>query len=615
VRLVRELGRGGMGLVWLGQHEFLDREVAVKFMLGAAVDRDDPRYQTFLDGARAASQVRHLAMTAVLHAELIEGIPYIVMEYVSGPTLTEIVDRTGPMRLPAVMAVLDRVADALEALHLAGVVHRDIKPSNILIDAAGHAFLTDFGLACRAAAGNAGRASGRVCGTPTYMSPEAMEGEATARTDVYALALTTYHLLAGKPPFEGSVAELRQKHKAGDLPLEPLRLRGVPSAAIEVLQRGAAPEPIHRTKSARKFLEAFREAAGPSVAVAAGVDQLSRLVPIIQARDQQGTAAASSPSVEPPPQPMLVVSVPCERCGYDLKGLLLSTDCPECQLSVERSLRSERLIFADARWMARVRRGMAWMMAVILFVPVAALASSWALVPGVRSRAIELLAHGAVSALVTAPVLALAIWRAGAPEPGSKILRRYRPRAPVFALVCASATIVCAAWALLAPPRETALGRLTLLSGAMVYAWAMLLAVATPSLAIAAYNTLKRGPRHRLRLLTAIAIIAASIAGASVVVMAIVLSMTDDRATTAGPARWIAIMLWGTAIYSVLPCAVAFAGLFIMWRAVERRRVDHPSASGLPMSDPSSARDGSGSSNHERLKTLMQRRRETTPEA
>ncbi|MGH7176058.1 MAG: hypothetical protein ACREJC_01645, partial [Tepidisphaeraceae bacterium] len=92
VTLVRELGRGGMGVVWLGRHELLGRDVAVKFLLGAVADQSDPGFAQFLTGARAAATVRHLGLTAIHHADLIDGVPYLVMEYIDGPTLADVLD-------------------------------------------------------------------------------------------------------------------------------------------------------------------------------------------------------------------------------------------------------------------------------------------------------------------------------------------------------------------------------------------------------------------------------------------------------------------------------------------------------------------------------------------
>jgi len=148
VRLIGEIGRGGMGVVWRGRDEMLARDVAVKFLLHAIADAEDPHFGRFLDGARAAAAVRHSGLTSVYHAELAQGVPYLVMEYISGPALSDILRQCGPLNLSAVIAVLDAVCAAVGALHEAGVLHRDIKPANVLLDSQGRVYVTDFGLAC-----------------------------------------------------------------------------------------------------------------------------------------------------------------------------------------------------------------------------------------------------------------------------------------------------------------------------------------------------------------------------------------------------------------------------------------------------------------------------------
>ncbi len=131
VRLLHEIGRGGMGVVYLGRHRMLDRDVAVKFLLHAVAGPDDPGFAGFLEGTRAAATVEHPALTTIHHADVIDGIPYLVMQYIDGPTLGDVLKQTGPLSLSALYAVLDAVSEAIGELHDREIVHRDIKPANI----------------------------------------------------------------------------------------------------------------------------------------------------------------------------------------------------------------------------------------------------------------------------------------------------------------------------------------------------------------------------------------------------------------------------------------------------------------------------------------------------
>ncbi len=263
VRLVRQIGEGGMGVVWLGHDDMLGRDVAVKFLLSAVASMDDPGAATFIEGARAAAAVRHPGLILVYQADLISGVPYLVMEYVAGPTLGQVLKQTGAMGVPPTLAVLDAVSTAIGALHDQGIIHRDIKPANLLLDADAKIYVTDFGLACArptAAAGGAGPGSGGVAGTPPYMAPEMFDGAVSVRSDVYALGIMAFELLTDALPFPGSLDEIRQAHKSTPLPIEPLQQHQIDPALIEVIERATHKNILFRYKSARHFLQALREA-------------------------------------------------------------------------------------------------------------------------------------------------------------------------------------------------------------------------------------------------------------------------------------------------------------------------------------------------------------------
>jgi eukaryotic-like serine/threonine-protein kinase len=142
-RLIRRIGTGGMGEVWLGRHQLLGRDVAIKFLLTAAMNREDPVFATFIQGAKAAASVEHPALNKVHHADVADGIPYLVLEYLDGSSLAELIARSGPLSVAMVRAIIEPVCDAVAELHHRDLLHRDIKPSNIMLTSEGRVVLTD----------------------------------------------------------------------------------------------------------------------------------------------------------------------------------------------------------------------------------------------------------------------------------------------------------------------------------------------------------------------------------------------------------------------------------------------------------------------------------------
>ena len=258
VELIEEIGRGGMGVVWLGRDELLGRDVAVKFMLGATAGDDDPHFVTFLEGARAAAALRSPGITAVHHADVVAGAPYIVMEYVDGPSLARVIRASGTLTFAAAWHVMRSLTATVAQLHDAGIIHRDIKPSNVMLDLDGRLFLTDFGVAILRRDDGVDSVRTRLAGTPAYMAPEAFEARASARVDVYALGVTFYEMLMGEPPFAaGTLEGLRDLHAAADVPVRGLLDKGVDPAVIDLIDRALRKDPKFRFKSARHLLEAM----------------------------------------------------------------------------------------------------------------------------------------------------------------------------------------------------------------------------------------------------------------------------------------------------------------------------------------------------------------------
>jgi hypothetical protein len=205
----RELGRGGMGAVYVGVHEVIGKRAAVKVLVGAAAT-DEDLVQRFVNEARAASAIRHPGIVEVYDYGVDEdGRAYLVMELLEGESLAARMKAHGQLAIPAAVAIARRVALALGAAHEAGIIHRDLKPDNVFLDGE-RVVLLDFGIAKLMGAGpgvsGARTVTGALLGTPQYMSPEQCEGarEVDHRSDLYSLGCTLYQMLTGRLPFEAN---------------------------------------------------------------------------------------------------------------------------------------------------------------------------------------------------------------------------------------------------------------------------------------------------------------------------------------------------------------------------------------------------------------------------
>ena len=257
--LRRILGKGAQATVWLGFDARLEREVAVK-MITAGADVDPQDITHWLQEARSVSRLTHPNIVPVFEADVQEGRPYLVFEYVPGRTLTEHLKARGSLPPPESLALMLGVLDALQTAHAAGVVHRDLKPSNILVDGGGRARVMDFGIAARLHDANRA-AKGLVVGTPGYMSPEATQGLApTPAMDVFAAGLVLIEMLAGR-----AVVKERDPYRAMQrIAQEDLRLpEELPSTVDDtlrsVLRRAIARDPAQRYANAAAFADALRQ--------------------------------------------------------------------------------------------------------------------------------------------------------------------------------------------------------------------------------------------------------------------------------------------------------------------------------------------------------------------
>jgi len=249
----REIGRGGMGVVYLAREVQLDRMVAIKLLPPSLASRADLRAR-FGEEARLAARLSHPNIVPIHAVDEVGGFIFFVMALVDGVTLAERVRSRGPVSALEGTRLLRDVALALAYAHGQGVVHRDVKPDNVLLDrATGRALVADFGIA--AAVGDETVRAG--AGTPAFMSPEQLLGQPTdMRSDIYAFGVTAYYTLSGRLPFEGAtLAELagRAVHDA-PAPLASLGL-AIPRRLAQVVDRCLAKDPAQRPSTARAVAE------------------------------------------------------------------------------------------------------------------------------------------------------------------------------------------------------------------------------------------------------------------------------------------------------------------------------------------------------------------------
>jgi Tol biopolymer transport system component len=257
-RVLRQLGRGGMGIVFLAEDPRLGRHVALK-LLPYHVSADPRAERLLLDEARAACALDHPHIGTIYEVAQAEGgRPFIVMAYYEGVTLRERLAQ-GPVPPSEVVRLATQIADGLAAAHAKGVVHRDIKPENILITSDGRAKILDFGLAL--VGGNAPAGSSLARGTLAYVSPEQIRGEAgDARSDVWSLGIVFHELLTGKRPVTGDASTgLRSIANAGAAPLSASQMREL--AAI--VDRCLRQRPAERYETAGELLQELCASPAP----------------------------------------------------------------------------------------------------------------------------------------------------------------------------------------------------------------------------------------------------------------------------------------------------------------------------------------------------------------
>ena len=270
-RVLREIGRGGMAMVYLADDLKHRRQVAIKVFkpeLAAALGKD-----RFLREIELTAGLTHPHILALYDSGLADGLAYYVMPYVQGQTLRERLSEKGRLPLDEALRIVKGVADALAFAHRKGIVHRDIKPENVLLQE-GHPLVADFGIARAASLAGAEEMTqtGMVIGTPSYMSPEQTVGDSIdGRSDIYSLACLLYEALSGSPPFtDGSAAAVARRRLTEAAPRLRTASSAVPAAIDEAVAKALARDPGGCFATADEFTAALQPAAAvPGSAAAA----------------------------------------------------------------------------------------------------------------------------------------------------------------------------------------------------------------------------------------------------------------------------------------------------------------------------------------------------------
>lgn len=263
-RLDRMIGEGGFGQVWSAYREADGAHCAVKVLHLELVRSIDAltRFQRELD---AIQRLQHPNVVSALdHGTLSDGRPYLVLEYLEGPSLRDVIQERGAIPPTEVLEILGPLCEALQVAHDAGLVHRDVKASNVILSGQ-RPVLLDFGLVKLVDQVGPGLTSSRsMLGTPAAMAPEQMRGQPVdQRTDVYALGLLAYHMLTGQPAFGGAPGVVQSYLQVHGPRPRPSSKVDIDPAIDEPIARALAPEPSQRFTSARGLFDALRQAIAP----------------------------------------------------------------------------------------------------------------------------------------------------------------------------------------------------------------------------------------------------------------------------------------------------------------------------------------------------------------
>ena len=336
-RIDARLSSGGMGTVYRGTHVLMEKTVAIK-VLRPSLAADEKIVARFSREARAASRISHPnALSVTDFGEDENGIVFLVMEYLSGKTLKQVIRDDGPLSLTRTVEILRQVGDALQVAHSQGVVHRDLKSDNIMLlgtTSGDHAKVLDFGIAkINEPEGefDAGlTAPNLVMGTPQYMSPEqcSQDGEIDARSDIYSFGIIMYEMLVGHVPFVGDSATMvMMKHLQEPVPSVLDERQDIPEPVARVVARAMAKVPSNRYQSVSELVEDLTIAAGMSVLKLDAPGAVAT-TPLVEDPDEvtvvrSRTAQESPPRRAPVTVPIAAVAPASARSNFNLLKIII----------------------------------------------------------------------------------------------------------------------------------------------------------------------------------------------------------------------------------------------------------------------------------------------------
>lgn len=291
------LGRGGMGTVYLATDERLGRRVALKVLAPELAGDDDFRAR-FLRESKLAASLDHPNVIPIYDAAEIDGVLYLAMRYVDGPSLHTLLRARGALTPEEAIRIAEQIGGALDAAHAAGLVHRDVKPANVLLAEPGsHAYLCDFGLAKQMSEAGATR-TGVFLGTVDYCAPEQIEGRPVdGRADLYALGGVLFHCLTGRPPYSRDTEfAVLQAHLSDPPPAASSLRPELPRPVDAVLAKALAKDPGARHASASELVSDVRLAFEEPVEAATRAAPVEITVP----RDEEPTRATPTAVIDAP---------------------------------------------------------------------------------------------------------------------------------------------------------------------------------------------------------------------------------------------------------------------------------------------------------------------------